>query len=73
MGEVHKPIDYECNTTSSQTFRFDMEDWFKFREISVPAGRVVPQAASRWPPTAAIHVQAQVKSCGICGAQSGTG
>jgi hypothetical protein len=31
------------------------------------------QAASRRHPTAAARVRAQVRSCGICGGQSGTG
>jgi hypothetical protein len=28
---------------------------------------------SRWLPTAAARVRSQVRSCGICGGQSGTG
>jgi hypothetical protein len=33
----------------------------------------IAQAVSRWLPTAAARVRAQVRSCGICGGQSGTG
>jgi hypothetical protein len=36
-------------------------------------GRAIAQALSRRLPTAVIRVQARVKSCGICGGQSGTG
>jgi hypothetical protein len=36
-------------------------------------GRAIAQAVSRWLPTAAARVRSQVKSCGICGGQSGTG
>jgi hypothetical protein len=36
-------------------------------------GRAIAQAVSRRLPTAAARVPAPVKSCGICGGQSGTG
>jgi hypothetical protein len=36
-------------------------------------GRAIAQAVSHWLPTVATRVRAQVSSCGICGAQSGTG
>jgi hypothetical protein len=36
-------------------------------------GRAIAQAVSRWLPTAAACVRSQVRSCGICGRQSGTG
>jgi hypothetical protein len=36
-------------------------------------GRAIAQAVSRWLPTAAARVRSQVRSCGICGGQSGTG
>jgi hypothetical protein len=36
-------------------------------------GRAIAQAVSRRLPTAAARVRAQVRSCGICGGQSGTG
>jgi hypothetical protein len=36
-------------------------------------GRVIAQAVSRRLPTAAARVRSHVKSCGICGGQSGTG
>jgi hypothetical protein len=35
-------------------------------------GRALAQAISRWLPTAAARVRSQVRSCGICGGQSGT-
>jgi hypothetical protein len=34
-------------------------------------GRAIAQAASRRLPTAAARVRSQVRSCGICGGQSG--
>jgi hypothetical protein len=36
-------------------------------------GRTIAQAVSRRLPTAAAWVRAQVRSCGICGGQSGIG
>jgi hypothetical protein len=36
-------------------------------------GRAIAQAVSRWLPTAAARVRSQVRSCGICGGQSGSG
>jgi hypothetical protein len=36
-------------------------------------GRAVAQAVSRWLPTAAAPGSRPVRSCGICGGQSGTG
>jgi hypothetical protein len=36
-------------------------------------GHAIAQAVSRWLPTAAVQVWAPVRSCGICGGQSGTG
>jgi hypothetical protein len=34
---------------------------------------VIAQAVSRWLPTAAARVRAQVRSCGNCGGHNGTG
>jgi hypothetical protein len=36
-------------------------------------GRAIAQAVSRRLPTAAVRIRAQVRSCGICGGQIGTG
>jgi hypothetical protein len=36
-------------------------------------GRAIAQAVSRWLPTAAALLRAQVSSCETCGGQSGTG
>jgi hypothetical protein len=36
-------------------------------------GRAIEQAVSPWVPTEAARVRARVRSCGICGGQSGTG
>jgi hypothetical protein len=36
-------------------------------------GRAIAQAVSRRLPTAEARVRSQVRSCGICGGQSGTG
>jgi hypothetical protein len=42
------------------------------RVSDIPA-RGIAQAVSRWLLTAAAPVRSQVRSCGICGGQSGTG
>jgi hypothetical protein len=42
-------------------------------KVYFTVGRVPAEAVSRWLPTAAALVRAQVRSCGICGGQSGTG
>jgi hypothetical protein len=53
--------------------------WYNFRWMMLPVrliilvGRAVAQAVSRRLPTEAARVRAQVKSCAICGGQSGTG
>jgi hypothetical protein len=42
--------------------------------VTVKLGRVIAQTVSRWlPSAAAARVRARVRSCGICGGQSGTG
>jgi hypothetical protein len=50
------------------TFRLD-----RFIVLNIYYGRAIAQAVSRWLPTAAVRVRSQVRSCGICGGQSGTG
>jgi hypothetical protein len=40
---------------------------------SLSVGRAIAQAVSHWLPTVTARVRAQVRSCGICGGQSGTG
>jgi hypothetical protein len=41
-------------------------------KLKLYQGRALAQAVSRLPPTVAALVRAQVRSCGICGGQSGT-
>jgi hypothetical protein len=41
--------------------------------LSVIHGHAIAQAISHWLPTAAAQVRSQVRSCKICGGQSGTG
>jgi hypothetical protein len=41
--------------------------------VSTLQGRVITQAVSRRLPTAVAQVRTQVRSCGICGGQSGAG
>jgi hypothetical protein len=41
--------------------------------LSLSSGRAIAQAVSRWLHTAAARVRSQVRSCGICGGQCGTG
>jgi hypothetical protein len=45
----------------------------KYIELVYNLGRAIAQAVSRWLPTAAARVPSQVRSCGICGEQNGTG
>jgi hypothetical protein len=45
--------------------------WSKSHDVDW--GRAIAQTVSRRLPTAAVRVRSQVKSCGICGGQSGTG
>jgi hypothetical protein len=40
---------------------------------NILVGHAIAQAVSRRLPTAAVRVRAQVRSCEICGGQSGTG
>jgi hypothetical protein len=42
------------------------------RKVSSVYGRAIAQAVSRWLPAAEARVRARVRSCGICGGQSGT-
>jgi hypothetical protein len=42
-------------------------------QLNVVKLRAIAQAVSGRPPTAATPVQAQIRTCGICGEQSGTG
>jgi hypothetical protein len=45
----------------------------KFRPLALtPSSRGIAQAVSRWLPIAEARVRSQVRSCGICGRQSGT-
>jgi hypothetical protein len=45
----------------------------KTKILMLRYGRAIAQAVNRWFPTAAARVRARVRSCGICGGQSGTG
>jgi hypothetical protein len=49
------------------------KDIVKESKVRWMLGRAIAQAVSRWLPTAAAQVRSQVRSCGICGRQSGTG
>jgi hypothetical protein len=42
-----------------------------YSELLTGPGSGIAQAVSRWLPTAVAQVQAQVRSCGICGEQYG--
>jgi hypothetical protein len=70
---------YTCpghGTTSSSSYHDIPAYEFRTARMSLPAlplRRTVAQAVSRRLPKAAARVRAQVKSCGICGGQSGIG
>jgi hypothetical protein len=57
---------------ASSTNTYYMQTTF-YMTYHVGKGLAVAQAVSPWVPTAAAWVRAQIKSCGICGEQSGTG
>jgi hypothetical protein len=42
-------------------------------KLNILLGRAIAQAVSRWLSGAAAMARARVRSCGICGEQSGTG
>jgi hypothetical protein len=44
----------------------------KAAAVTIKFDCAIAQAVSRWLPTAAARVRARVRSCGICGGQSGT-
>jgi hypothetical protein len=44
----------------------------KHRDLLLCQGRAIAQAVSRRVPTAVVRFRSQVRSCGICGGQSGT-
>jgi hypothetical protein len=55
-------------STAHQIPKFQLK-----RKWSYSQGRAIRMAVSRWLPTATSRFQSQVKSCGICGGQSGVG
>jgi hypothetical protein len=61
--------EYVCNPdlwkVCSCLFLYHTDTYLKVRAVA--------QAVSCWLPTVAAWVRAQVRSCGICGGQSGTG
>jgi hypothetical protein len=59
-GEFHTSIANDLHNTS-------------ITPVTFSRGRATDQAVSRRLPTAADRVRGQVRSCGICGEQSGTG
>jgi hypothetical protein len=57
------------NLNTGKTINGDVFDML----VIVQIGRAITQEVSRRLPTVAARVRAQVRSCGICGGQSGTG
>jgi hypothetical protein len=58
----------------SEIFLFNLLDNAIIEQlVTSRSGRAVAEAASRWLPTAAARVQVLVRSCWICGGQSGAG
>jgi hypothetical protein len=56
----------------TMTLKIEVECYSE-TSVTIFIGRALAQAVSRWLPTAAGRVRAQVRSCGICGGQIGTG
>jgi hypothetical protein len=50
-----------------------VSDYVSLHIVTINWGRAIAQAVSRWLPTAAARVRTWVRSCGICGGQSGAG
>jgi hypothetical protein len=48
-------------------------NWNKDRQKSIFLGRAIAQAVTRLLPIVAASVRSQIRRCGICGRQSGTG
>jgi hypothetical protein len=69
LSHLSSEKNVSCGLISPSTIdcRNQLQKW------TLLAGRALAQAVSRRLPTAAIRVRAQVRSCGICGGQSGTG
>jgi hypothetical protein len=64
--------DYSrIQSSKLQFFRMPTEMILVFSKYK--GGRAIAQADSRRLPTAEARVQSQIKSCGICGEQSGNG
>jgi hypothetical protein len=59
--------------TSTSHLAMNVTTTVPLLDLSLQKGRAITQAVSRWLPTAAALVRSQVRSCGICGGQSGTG
>jgi hypothetical protein len=60
-------------STACQIMRYTTGGHFEFVVFYSLQGRAIAQAVSGRIPTAAARVRAQVRSCGICGGESGTG
>jgi hypothetical protein len=79
MESVYKTVHFKITkyfTFMNRTYtEAVLERNFRSRSIFNLEGksRGIPQAVSRRFPTAAARVRARVRSCGICGGQSGTG
>jgi hypothetical protein len=67
------PLD-TCTGFWQKYFTFT-ENWayVNRNELHLLLGRAIAQAVSRRLPAAAVRVRAQVRSCRICGGQSGSG
>jgi hypothetical protein len=49
------------------------ETFCNFQYLMQALGRAMAQVASHWPVTTKAWLHAQVRPCGICGGQNGTG
>jgi hypothetical protein len=61
-------VEALCYKPEGRGFHSRWDHW-----VSQLRGRAIAQALSRSLPTAAARIRARVRSCGICGGQSGTG
>jgi hypothetical protein len=51
--------------------KLEMYVTFDSYDLNQGLGRAISQPVSRWFPTTASRIRARVRSCGICGGQSG--
>jgi hypothetical protein len=80
LHRLSYPDSFQYNTLKTQSATGincdgmgNTYDPFCNMSLTLDKGRAIDQAVSRWFLTAVTRIGTQVRSCGICGGQSGTG